>query len=87
MQVTVSLWYVIGCEECAAEVGRITNAAVRDIQVTKLNLSPGHKHNHDGDVPEHTAAELEAAGQMLIPGVQAAHEATTLHYGAEPIGV
>ena len=47
MTVTVTLWYVIGCPQCGAEVERVTRAAVRDMQVTKLTLSAGHKqHNH-----------------------------------------
>ncbi len=36
MTVTVTLWYVIGCPRCMAEVERVTRAAVRDGQVTKL---------------------------------------------------
>ena len=72
MQVTVSLWYVIGCEVCAAEIEWVTRAAIRDIQVTKLNLAPGHKHNHEPDaLPSSgtSAVELEAAGQQVIPGM------------------
>ena len=70
MTVTVTLWYVIGCPQCGAEVERVTRAAVRDMQVTKLTLSAGHRHNHDEDKPAHppAAAALEAVGQQTLPG-------------------
>ncbi|HEU5341986.1 hypothetical protein [Edaphobacter sp.] len=65
MTVTVTLWYVIGCPQCSAEVERVTRAAVRDMQVTKLTLSAGHKHNHEADAPA-PAAVLEANGQQRL---------------------
>lgn len=70
MTVTVSLWYVIGCPQCTAEVERVTRAAVRDIQVTKLTLSAGHKHNHeDSTAQQPPQVVLEAHGQSTLPGV------------------
>lgn len=71
MTVTVTLWYVIGCPLCSAEVERVTRAAVRDMQVTKLTLSAGHKHNHEEEAAASSpaAAALEAAGQQLLVGV------------------
>jgi hypothetical protein len=71
MTVTVTLWYVIGCPQCMAEVERVTRAAVRDGQVTKLTLSAGHKHNHDEAQAPSTAAVLEASGQQTLPGTVA----------------
>lgn len=68
MTVTVTLWYVIGCPECIAEVERVTRAAVRDMQVTKLTLAAGHRHNHDAPEPP-TAKALEAQGQQTLAGV------------------
>ena len=50
MTVTVSEHYAPGCEECCAAVERIVRGAIRDFSVTKLSLTPGHRHNHD--VPE-----------------------------------
>jgi len=68
--VTVSLWYVLDCPECIAEVERVTRAAVRDMQVTKLTLSAGHKHNHPEAPPETSAhAALESRGQQTLPAV------------------
>jgi len=46
MNVAVTLWYVIQCPECCAEVERISSAACRDFTVTRLTLAPGHRHNH-----------------------------------------
>jgi hypothetical protein len=57
MTVTVSDYYVPSCEECCAEIERITRAAVRDFSVTKLTFTPGHRHNH----------EVEKAGKALPP--------------------
>ena len=51
-----------------AEVERVTRAAVRDGQVTKLTLSAGHKHNHDDTQAPTTAAVLEASGQQTFAG-------------------
>jgi hypothetical protein len=45
--VTVSDYYVPSCEECCAEIERITRAAIRDFSVTKLTFTPGHRHNHE----------------------------------------
>jgi hypothetical protein len=84
MQVTVSLWYVVDCEICAGEVERITRAAIRDIQVTKLSLTPGHRHNHNEDAVPQTAAVLEAAGQQTLPGVLVDLKPPT-HYAEESI--
>jgi hypothetical protein len=44
--VTVSDYYVPSCEDCCAEIERITRAAIRDFSVTKLTFTPGHRHNH-----------------------------------------
>ncbi len=67
MTVTVTLQYVIGCAQCGAEVERVTRAAVRDMQVTKLTLSAAHKHNHD-EAQASPSAVLEASGQQTLPG-------------------
>lgn len=58
MTVTVSDYYVPSCEECCAEIERITRAAIRDFSVMKLSFTPGHRHNHD--VPETGKAALPA---------------------------
>lgn len=47
MTVTVSEHYVPGCEECCAAVERIIRSAIRDYSVTKVSLTPGHRHNHE----------------------------------------
>lgn len=72
MTVTVSDFYVVGCPECCAEIERITRAAIRDMSVTKLTFTPGHRHNHEDKgkdlAPPPSAAALEAAGQQTLPG-------------------
>jgi len=70
MTVTVSDYYVVGCEMCCAEIERITRAAVRDFSVTKLSFTPGHRHNHEEAKTPHppSAAALEASGQQTLPG-------------------
>ena len=73
LTVTASLWFVTNCAECCAEVEKVTRAAVRDAQVTKLTLSAGHKHCHPVEdskalAPPPSAAALEAAGQQTLPG-------------------
>ena len=89
MNVTVTLWYVVGCEECAAEIERVTRAAVRDIQVTKLTMGSGHRHNHPVEEPAQlpratpSAVELEAAGQQVIPGTLEAAADGPVLYGPE----
>lgn len=72
MTVTVTLWYVLDCAECIAEVERVTRAAVRDMQVTKLTLSAGHKHNHPTADEEPSRSEaLESRGQQTLQAVLA----------------
>jgi hypothetical protein len=56
--VTVSEHYVPSCEECCAAVERIIRAAIRDITVTKVSLTPSHRHNHEVE---------EARGGRRIP--------------------
>lgn len=46
MNVTVSIWYAEGCEECAKACDEVARAGVRDGQVTKITMSVGHRHNH-----------------------------------------
>jgi len=74
MTVTVSEHYVPSCEECCAAVERIVRAAVRDFSVTKLSLTPGHRHCHDvaetgKALPSPQAAEptpLPPSGELFI---------------------
>jgi hypothetical protein len=47
MNVTVSEHYVVDCETCCIAVETIVRAAVRDMSVSKLTLTPGHRHNHE----------------------------------------
>lgn len=78
MTVTVSDYYVVGCEMCCTEIEKITRAAVRDFTVTKLSFTPGHRHNHAEQekpklapalsVHQPSAAALEAVGQQTLPG-------------------
>lgn len=74
LTITASLWYVISCPECCAEVEKITRSAVRDAQVTKLTITAGHKHCHavedskDKAIAPPSAVALEAAGQQTLPG-------------------
>mgnify|MGYP001550969307 CR=1 FL=1 len=73
MTVTVSDYYVVGCEMCCTEIERITRAAVRDFTVTKLSFTPGHRHNHEEAksptlAQRPSASALEAVGQQSLPG-------------------
>lgn len=73
MTVTVSDYYVPGCEVCCAEIERITRAAIRDFSVTKLTFTPGHRHNHETEkaLPSPKAAEptpLPPSGELFIEG-------------------
>lgn len=67
MTVTVSEHYVPGCEECCAAVERIVRAAVRDFSVTKLSLTPGHRHNHDVSETGKALPSPKAAGPTPLP--------------------
>jgi hypothetical protein len=76
--VTVSDFYVPSCEECCAEVERITRAAIRDFSVTKLTFTPGHRHNHATQEKgrQRIAAQVDApppptplpSGELFIVG-------------------
>jgi len=68
--VTVSEHYVPSCEECCAAVERIVRAAVRDFSVTKLSLTPGHRHNHDTEraLPSPTAEPTPPSGELFVDG-------------------
>ncbi|WP_260703358.1 hypothetical protein [Edaphobacter flagellatus] len=75
LTVTASLWFVTNCAECCTEVEKVTRAAIRDAQVTKLTISAGHKHCHPVEESKGkdlaqppSAAALEAAGQQTLPG-------------------
>ena len=76
MTVTVSLNYVVGCFECISEVRRIVEGAINDMQVSKLTLLPGHRHNHEVVTPAKlqgerpTPAALRAAGQGELLGAE-----------------
>lgn len=67
MTVTVSDYYVPGCQECCAEIERITRAAIRDFSVTKLTFTPGHRHNHEVEKPAGALTAPQRSDAPTLP--------------------
>jgi hypothetical protein len=83
MNVTVSEHYVVDCETCCIEVETIVRAAIRDMSVSKLTLTPGHRHNHETEEKK-GGSRLAAQVAATPPPSPPSGELFVVQSGAQP---